>query len=273
MGAGHSLMRYKKYLLTILSFSCFSGIVGAQEISLSPQEIQRIGDKVFENECASKDKYLVAWNEGEDFLSVGIAHFIWYPVNRKGPFKEGFVKYLEYAKASGEKIPRWLDVEPFPACPWNSREQFLNDQSNPNLQELREFLAATKPVQAAFIVKRLKDALPLILTNAPEDSREKIFRQFSRVASTSSGVYALADYVNFKGLGTTSSESYRGKGWGLLQVLAEMKDEDEAPNALKEFVRSADKILTARVNNAPLERNEQKWLPGWQKRIDSYLKQ
>ena len=27
------------------------------------------------------------------------------------------------------------------------------------------------------------------------------------------------DYVNFKGEGVSSSERYRGQGWGLLQVL------------------------------------------------------
>jgi hypothetical protein len=266
-------MRYEKHLSTVLFFFCFCVIAGAREISLSSQEMQWIGDKVFENECASKDKYMVVWNAGEDFLSVGIAHFIWYPANRKGPFEESFAGYLEYAKASGEKIPRWLDTKPFPACPWDSREQFLNDQSNPDLQELREFLEATKPVQSAFIVKRLNDALPLMLANVPEGSRDKISHQFNRVASMSSGAYALADYVNFKGLGTAPSESYGGKGWGLLQVLAEMKDNGEDPDALKEFVRSASKILATRVKNAPLERNEHKWLPGWQKRVDSYLKQ
>lgn len=240
---------------------------------LSPQEIQQIGDRVFENECASKDECLAEWNEGEDFLSVGIAHFIWYPKDREGPFDESFVKFLDYTKASGEKIPAWFNTIPFPACPWNYREEFLSDQGNPKLQELREFLITTKQLQAAFIVKRMEDALPLMLKNASEGSREKIALQFNRVASAPSGAYALADYVNFKGLGVAPSESYQGKGWGLLQVLVEMKDENEAPNALEEFVRSADKILTDRVNNAPQERNEQKWLPGWQKRINSYLKQ
>jgi len=41
---------------------------------LSKQEIQQIGESVFENGCASKDENLIAWNEGEDFLSLGILY-------------------------------------------------------------------------------------------------------------------------------------------------------------------------------------------------------
>lgn len=39
---------------------------------LSLEGIQEIGEMVFKNECASKDENLIAWNEGESFLSLGI---------------------------------------------------------------------------------------------------------------------------------------------------------------------------------------------------------
>ncbi len=85
------------------------------------------------------------------------------------------------------------------------------------------------------------------------------------------GVYILADYVNFKGLGIIDSERYKGEGWGLLQVLEGMRDEIEAPDPIKEFVYSAENLLERRVSNSPLGRNEQKWLPGWKRRVNSYL--
>jgi len=239
---------------------------------LSKQEIQQIGERVFENECASKEENLIVWNEGEDFMSLGIGHFIWYPANGKKLFVGSFVKFLEYAKISGDKIPRWLDKKPFPVCPWGSRDSFLNAQSNRRLMELRGFLIKTKPTQAAFIVKRLEEALPLILKHVSQSSREKIIFQFDRLISTSLGVYVLADYANFKGLGITPSEYYRGKGWGLLQVLEGMRNANEAPDAIREFVRSANTVLEDRVKNSPLGRNEKKWLPGWQKRVNSYIK-
>ena len=203
---------FKSSDLILLSiFFIFSGIGAAQGIQLSSQEISWIGEKVFENECASKDECLVEWNESEDFLSVGIAHFIWYPKACAGPFEESFVKFLNYAKASGKKIPCWLNAKPFSACPWNSREEFLSDQKKPKLQELRGFLKATKSQQAEFIVERLKDALPVMLEKAPKKDRQKISRQFNRLASISAGVYALVDYLNFKGLGIFDSERYKGK--------------------------------------------------------------
>ncbi|MDP3041669.1 MAG: hypothetical protein Q8N62_02910 [Candidatus Omnitrophota bacterium] len=239
---------------------------------LTQQEIHQIGDRVFENECASKEENLIVWNEGEDFMSLGIGHFIWYPANGKKLFVGSFVKFLEYAKNSGQKIPHWLDKKPIPACPWGSRDSFLNAQSDRRLMELRGFLIKTKSIQAAFIVKRLEEALPLILKQVSDDSRKKIIFQFDRLISTPSGVYVLADYANFKGLGITPSEYYRGKGWGLLQVLEGMRGENEAPDAVKEFARSANNVLVTRVKNSHLGRNEKRWLPGWQKRVNSYIK-
>ncbi|MBM3248041.1 MAG: hypothetical protein FJZ10_01250 [Candidatus Omnitrophica bacterium] len=263
----------QKAMLLSALFLLFLTDATAQKISLSQQEIQQIGERVFENECASKDENLIVWNEGEDFMSLGIGHFIWYPENGKDSFEESFVKFLKYAKASGEQIPGWLDTTPFPACSWSSREHFLSAQSDSRLIELKDFLIKTKSLQAAFIMRRLEDALPLIFKSTPEGVREKIASQFYRVASAPSGVYALADYVNFKGLGIAPFENYQGKGWGLLQVLEGMREENEAPDAVGEFARSANAVLEERVKNSPSGRNEQKWLPGWKKRVNSYIKQ
>jgi len=236
---------------------------------LSQNEIQAIGESVFKNECASKEEELIAWNEGEDFMSLGIGHFIWHPAGAIDTFEESFIKFLKYAKDSGEQLPEWLDKTPLPACPWKTRADFMASMGDRRLKELREFLIKTKQIQAAFIIKRLDDALPLILESFPKKRRDTIALRFNRVAATSSGIYALADYVNFKGLGIVVSERYQGKGWGLLQVLEGMKDEDTA--VLEDFVRSASVVLEERIKNAPLVRNEQRWLPGWKKRINSYL--
>jgi len=109
---------------------------------LSEDEAWQIGELVFRNECGSKDENLVAWNEGEDFISLGIGHFIWHPAKNGKIFEESFTRFLEYAKASGEKIPSWLDKDPLPACPWDSRDNFLRMQSDIRLTELKEFLVS-----------------------------------------------------------------------------------------------------------------------------------
>ncbi len=58
---------------------------------------------------------------------------------------------------------------------------------------------------------------------------------------------------------------------GLLQVLEEMRGNKKGVHALQEFVRVAEQLLTERVKNAPPERNEQKWLPGWKRRLNTYI--
>lgn len=258
-------------IVSILIIGASLGYGEPQIEGLSQKEIRAIGEMVFKNECASKDDNLVTWNEGEGFMSLGIGHFIWYPAGGRRTFIGSFVEFVEYAKFSGEKIPAWLDKKPVPACPWQSRGSFLNARNDKRLIELKEFLVNTKSAQSAFIIKRLKEALPLILKHVSEYRRAKITIQIDRLISTPSGVYVLADYANFKGLGITPSEYYRGKGWGLLQALEGMRDKEEAPDAIKEFARSANAVLEERVKNSPLGRNERRWLPGWQKRVNSYI--
>jgi hypothetical protein len=267
-------MHTKVLKATLLSFLFFIGLPGittADSISLSEDGVARIAERVFQNECFSKGECLIEWNTGEEFLSLGIGHFIWYPRGQKGPFEESFLKYLSYARDCGEKIPRWLDAAPFPACPWNSRGDFLANQQDPRLLELRKFLLATKPRQAAFLIKRLENALPLILNGQTSESARQISKKFHQIASSPAGIYALVDYINFKGLGILESERYKGQGWGLLQVLSLMNETDSPAAARQDFVRAAKIVLTQRVANSPPQRNEQRWLAGWLRRLESYL--
>jgi hypothetical protein len=46
---------------------------------------------------------------------------------------------------------------------------------------------------------------------------------------------------------------------------------DAGPEPLASFVESAKNMLTLRVANAPEDRQEQRWLKGWQNRLDTYL--
>ena len=66
------------------------------------------------------------------------------------------------------------------------------------------------------------------------------------------------------------TERYRGRGWGLLQVLEGMPESGTAQNAPREFAASAAQVLRERVNNSPPARNERRWLAGWLDRIATY---
>ena len=66
------------------------------------------------------------------------------------------------------------------------------------------------------------------------------------------------------------AERYNGRGWGLLQVLGEMRDVPSGPSAAKEFAASAKRVLSRRIANSPPERGEKRWEPGWHNRCDTY---
>ena len=241
-------------------------------IPISAAEANRIGRRIWKNECGGTISGLTSWNAGENFASLGIGHFIWYPRGQRGPFEESFPKLVGFVSARGAKLPAFLLAGDDTACPWNSRAEFLRDQDSPKMKQLRAFLVDTIDLQTEFLIARLEVALPKMLAEASVGERDNVQRQFDRLASDPSGCFALIDYVNFKGEGTLATERYRGQGWGLLQVLENMQWAD-SQSALDEFVTSAKTVLRRRVANSPPERGESRWLPGWLARVDGYRAQ
>lgn len=228
---------------------------------LAPEAASRIGRRVWQNECAGSVQGLVSWNAGEGFPSLGIGHFIWYPKGSRGPFEESFPKLVALYKQHGVQIPGWLSGP----APWRNRAEMNRDTQR--VRELRELLAKTVGIQTEFLVHRLENALPKMLEVTPAGNREKIRTRFQRVASTPAGVFALIDYVNFKGEGVLETERYKGQGWGMLQVLEQMQGAGEP---VGDFSGAAVRVLSRRVSNAPSARKEQRWLPGWENRVRGY---
>lgn len=241
-----------------------------KKIKITKKDLRWFGDAIFQRECSGKIEKLVAWNAGEEFPSFGIGHFIWYPVGYEGPFEESFPEFLAFVKQRGVKLPYWIDRLKAKGCPWTTREAFYQEINSPRMKSLSRFLVRTMYHQSLFIVHRFKKALPKMLYAATADKKNHIRKQFFRVADSSVKLYALIDYVNFKGEGVRSSERYKNKGWGLLQVLEEMRGSQKGSVALREFARAADSVLTRRVINSPVERNEQRWLNGWKNRVNYY---
>lgn len=235
-------------------------------VNLSESEATDIGNKVWRNECGGRIDGLTSWNVGEDFPSLGIGHFIWYPENAHDKFEESFPRLLAFLQSKGQRLPEWLKADM--RCPWNSRQEFLRDVKGKKMTELRTMLKNTVPLQTMFIVQRLQGALPVVLENVPESARATIRARFNRViTSGSAGAFALIDYVNFKGEGVNPGERYKGQGWGLLQVLEGMSDQGDA---VKSFSKSAAAVLGLRVKNSPPERHEERWLLGWKRRVSNY---
>lgn len=229
--------------------------------NLTPEKIHAIGNAIWKNECKGTIDGLVSWNEGENFLSLGIGHFIWYPKGEAVVFDEGFPKYLDFLQKKNINVP-----EEFKQFPWKSKNEFLAKKDETAC--LKKWLSETIDLQAAFIIDRFLTSLPKIITAQDLQKREAMLLALQKIGSEQNGLFALIDYLNFKGDGLSTKERYQGKGWGLSQVLLAMPPESQTP--LKDFQKIAIQMLEERVQNSPPERKESRFLPGWKNRILRY---
>ena len=289
-------------LATLAALFSHAGLSQEQSDSVLPRlntaDAEWLGERIFANECAAQRACLTSWNEGEDFPSLGIGHFIWFQRNQDEIFAETFPDLLTYLDETGITLPKWLQPNNLitnndgpdgdihagdfsrdisgetPSegkdSPWESRADFYQDIDSPRMEELRTLLDTTRREQAQFIIARLENSIGGIVSQAPSAERERLQRRVEKLSTCHSpaGLYALIDYVHFKGTGLAEGERYAGQGWGLQQVLSAMSD--DLP-ALDSFASAAKATLERRVANAPIERREQRWLKGWHNRIDTYL--
>ena len=222
-----------------------------------------LGDRIWANECAGSVSGLVSWNAGEAFPSLGIGHFIWFPAGVDAPFAESFPSFVIYARRAGLSVPTYFNG----SAPWTNKSAYLADRSG-KADQMREWLASNIPVQTAFIVARSRSSLPKMLVHTQQ--RQDVDARFRALAASTQGMYCLVDYVNFKGEGIKPSERYQGEGWGLLQVLEQMRGRPSGRAACAEFSRAAAAVLSRRVDNAPPARGERRWLAGWLNRCKTY---
>ena len=262
-----------KYFL--LSFLLISTLFSS-ELKLTKKQANYVADKVWQNEGAGLDKYLIHWNVGENFASVGIGHFIWFAKGHKEKFREVFPMLVKFMEQRSVKMPYWLNHRTH--LPWKSKKIFYRAKKakTKKYRELFKFLKKTKSYQAEFMAKRLTKALPKILAVIKNPRKKANIKwRFNHIlynkngTINAQGLYILLDYVNFKGEGTLASEGYHGEGWGLLQVLENMKF-SKNKSRFKSFGQSASYVLSRRIKNSPKKRGEERWRKGWNVRLKTY---
>ncbi len=238
---------------------------------LTAEQTDWIGERIFANECNLKTACLTSWNAGEDFPSLGIGHFIWYQAGQQDVFVESFPALLDFYEAQGVAIPEWVASLPERDSPWPDRVTFLAELESPRMQILRDFLNDTRAVQVQFIIERMHASLPALLEHTTQ--KEEVAALFLEIARSEPplGMYALIDYVNFKGEGTAEAERYAGQGWGLLQVLEHLLQTRNDTPLMAQFSRSAKVILARRIMNSPGDRGEARWEEGWNARVATYM--
>ena len=242
--------------------------VSLANVTIPDATLNDIAGKIYRNETGGKRENLVVWNNGENFPSLGIGHFIWYKYKEPERFEESFPLLVEFYKSKKIALPKILRMYRY--APWKTQAEFLTaKQKDQEFKDLENFLYNTQSVQIEFIANRLHASLPKILAHTKQS--KKVEQNFNALLNHPVGLYALIDYINFKGEGINENERYQGQGWGLLQVLENMNDQTTQKDLLLSFRNSAKEILTNRVNNSPKERNEERWLPGWKNRVETYL--
>jgi len=165
--------------------------------NISRSELNAIGEKIFKNEAGGVKSNLVYWNEGENFPSLGIGHFIWYKQGEPGIFEESFPQLVEFLKSKNVKLPKIMAENKY--SPWKDRQELINLKTkkipDTDIEELTNFLYDNKDLQIMFIFKRLEASLEKMI--AVSSNKENVRKQFYRVASSPNGLYPLIDYVNF----------------------------------------------------------------------------
>src|SRR5258705_2834652 len=245
------------------------------QLVLTGDLANKIGQKIWLNETGGKIDAITSWSANEEFASLGIGHFIWFPVGKWLPFEESFPALLEFMRKKNVHLPAWLDQTQIPANPWTSRAEFRRNSNSPQMKELRQFLLDTVTDQTQFMMARAQGAMEKILKTTPDGTeREHIVIQFTRVIRASENFYPLIDYINFTAEGTNPNEAAmdretgRRQGWGLKQVLLKMNGDTSDPKAVRaEFADAAQFVLQQRVRNLPSNRVFE---VGWLRRVATY---
>ncbi len=265
---------------------------------LSDAELLQVAEKVAKNEFEGDPNNIVMWNDGENFPSLGIGHYLWFPrdpkTNKKieTPFEESFPQMIKFMAENGyptSKFPRILQYNPLTKkiadnSPWDSQALFKAAAKRGELDELRRFLhdPAVRRLQVKFQMSRLKRAADRMQLSLPPQEAIAVGAFTKNLLNSSRGTFAAIDYVNFKGDGENKNERYRGQGWGLQQVIMAAAQDMSPPKksetpeemALRKFKEHSLILLEKRVSHAPSEDQsvkERHWFEGaWSNRVNSY---
>ena len=249
-----------KPLLCVSSRLLAAALLTSRASELSDAELSQIGRKVWINECDGTVAGLTSWNEGEAFASLGIGHFIWYPAGMRGPFEESFPPLARYLAAHAQPVPEWM----LGACPWRTREDFVAAQDTRRMEELRGMLAATVPLQAQFIARRMRASLPKMLAAAYPAAAE-IRRNFERLEAYRRRHLRADRLRQLQRRRHPRDRALQRRGLG---PPPSPRGHARQRRCDREFSEAAKAMLERRVRNSPPARHEERWLPGWEARVD-----
>lgn len=282
------------------SHSEYSRMYFQEKIRLTPNDRKRLIHLIWQRESAGSVEGLTAWNAGESFASVGFHHALWHP-DRDSTVNA----FAHFAKARGlENIPEEIFL-PLPdylstrmlwkealadAAQGQTEQEQAKTRAGMLLKKLQVFFARNdvQEAQLDFIVQDLqnfRENFSQIIQDIPDaqrrahwqDKTSRVEGNFDALAQSPEGLFALLDYISFKGdgfsegnlrIGLEIREVSLDTNWGLLQVLSKMRmTAHEAP--LSAFQHSASEILAERAHRW---KSDEKWMLGWNNRVQGYGK-
>jgi len=253
------------FLVSLVAFAIVAySFIEPREIIVNDAQAEMIALKISDNENTRERLRLIRWREEDEFSSLGIVSFFWYPHGEKSA-ELSFNGLLGYI-AQSRHLPGWLNDANTP--PWNSREEFLSARHDVFKAKLRDFLQQARSEQVQYLIMYLEANLPRMLKEVKNPfAKMHVYENFYHVAVQENGVYALIDYSMFMGSGVSPEDRYNNLGWGLVHVLENMKG--DAENLMEAFVSSADILLMRRIESLP--KDERRHLVDWRRRINTYV--
>ena len=217
-------------------------VVKEESFNIPDFSAVEISKKIWQNEFKKgTTEGLIQWNENEDFLRLGIGHFVWKNPSSKSKEKNELPELIQYIRNNSpeQNIPNFLTLK---FSPWENREKVYAAKKIKGelMQKMEEFFDKTFKTQSQFIFDKT-----IQFINTYHDQRK-----ITTLAQTKQGFFVIADYLNFKG------ES------SLVLTLDRTQDP-----SVSSFIESAKETIKQEVQRDP---NKKIWLNGWINRVESY---
>lgn len=240
-----------------------------QASDLTDEQLLEIGIKIWQNQCGvwncpgkitheMKDG-ITSWEA--HYALIGIGQCIWYPADETKNFQEDWPRVAQALKEKGYPIEDWM----LEACPWKNNKEFFADFDEDRLKSLRKMLVKKALIieQARCIAMRLDESLKNMtdavdaetnITKAEKgDLKNIIIGNFYQVSTADypRGLYAMMDYVHFKGEGVLATEvTSEGLHFGLRQALEQMDLRTvNKVGAIPAFVEATINMIPSRKDN------------------------
>src|SRR5215471_13639376 len=92
------------------------------QLVLPTDVANKVGHKIWINETRGDRNAITSWNANEEFASLGIGHFIWFPAGKTAPFDKIFPRFLGFLRQQNAGFPPGLDGPQFPPCLWERKK-------------------------------------------------------------------------------------------------------------------------------------------------------